>query len=513
MWARLRVYERAGDVAAPAELLPRLYGGCYDRLTRRYLPGMLPGPGEAVHEVSCHKGQLSILLFEERAMRVLALGGPGSGKTRVLVMKLGLKGLDRPNSTWLFVGATADRKQILWDDFQDVWKPTGWVDEINETKGWIVLANGARFLFKAAKEPSKAMGTPLQGISADGAGIDETQNVHDRAQRDVDERGRRAGTRYTVFETATIVDGLGHFARRRKEYESNPHKRIIRLNPLDNPFVEPGYWERFRESYNERDWRQRIMSEDMPPEKLVAHAFSYEHNIRPRPRPGNDEFVDVTAELNRRYGTTKSDGSPARFRAGQDFGVLTNATIMLQAWRHKVTGKVSWWAIDEISSRSHTSSEAHGRKLAKGYSVDEVVVIADPHFNTTDTDKSDYEQFRRLGFNIHRASAKNIMVKHRWSMMNTLLCDSLGNRRFFIDCDEHRKPKCPQLVESFLTMETDEHGNLENVRKDYSDPTHWPAAAQFGMYPDEKFIATGINLVGPGGNMKDPLLVEAEKYR
>ncbi len=106
-------------------------------------------------------------------------------------------------------------------------------------------------------------------------------------------------------------------------------------------------------------------------------------------------------------------------------------------------------------------------------------------------------------------------MKHRVSMLRTLLCDASGRRRLFIHCDNNRAPACPKLVQSLLTQQYDDRGNPENVRKDYSDPTHWPAATSFGLYPFEQLrgrttfdlITGGVN--GPGA--EDPVLVKARQ--
>ena len=528
-WAQLRVWRRGGSgQAEKAELLPELYGGLYDRLLGGYIADASPRAGDVV-ELSCHPGQLDGLLYRERMMRIMLLGGPGSGKTWVLALRLLLKSLGTqlpggrwwggPNKNWLHVGATGDRLRVLWDQLDLIAGATGWVNTEERLEvDLLPLLNGSRHIFKAAKAPSKAIGTPIQGLSAAGAGIDETQNVSDAAQKDVNERGRRAGLDYEVCETATRVDGLGFFSRKLKQYAASPDKIIIKLDPLENPFVEPGYWDRLRGDYTDREWRQRMGSEELSAEHLVYYAFDFGRNLRPRPRFEHGSLVDVTGcyrDITRDL--TRKTVRPGRpFVIGHDFGALTSASEVLKAYEHLPTQRTHWWIVDEITSGSHTTSDGHGRKLIKAYPVRDFLVRGDPHDNSTDQDKSDYAQMRKLEIEIVKASAKPISVRHRIAMLNTLMFNGDinhpddGERRLFIDVDERGEPKAPKFVESCLEMEPDEWGNQENVRKDYRDPTHWPCAAAFGVYPDERFLAGGPETPGTS---TDPLIEEAERYR
>lgn len=531
MWAQLRVWrcscgidhtavgdedfddwaQRHTGVAEPAELLPRLYGGLYDTLNRCYVEGARPEPGQ-VYEFSCHPGQIPALLFDEPGvMRVMLLGGPGSGKTRTLSLLSALDGLELPDEEQGQVGATRDRVDVMWDDAADLLVPTGWIKAPKDlsSKGngrlrQMVLSNNHVFDFKAAKEPSRRVGSPIQGRSWARAKVDETQNVHDRAQADIDERGRRAGMEYRVFESATNF-GLGHFEARKERYKDSRYHRIIRLNPLANIFTDPKYWLRFKSFYSGHDWRQRIMAEDVPPEQLVYAPFSFPHTVRPAP----DSSWDVTREITRaKWGHLQKNQAGWDWVVGTDFGTLCTVSIWLKAFREPTTGEVLWWALQEHTSGSHTNAGQHARKLMGFAHPSTFLVSADPGINTKDADKSDYELMRREGLTVRPAWHEPIRVLHRVRMMQALLEDAKGKRRFFIDCDHNRAPACPKLVQAFLTQVYDDRGNPENVRKDYSDPTHWPASASYGLFPFERLRGQSTFEVITGAD-EDPLLVKA----
>lgn len=516
MWARLRVWRRgASGKAEPAELLPELYGGLYDRLAKRYVPDAEPERDQVV-EFSCHPGQIGALLYREQKHRVLLLGGPGSGKTWVAELRQVLKGLGAadgswggPNRTWLHVGATDERVDVLWDQFHELVRALGWIEPFDfHEKKRLRLTNGSLHLFKGGRPARKSEGTKIQGVSAHGAVVDEVQNVSDAAQKDTAERGRRAGPAYEMTETATRVNRIGSFIRRLKKYKTSPDRVIITLNPLENPFVAPDYWDILRRESSDRDFRERVLSEDLPSEHLTYHAFNLEENCRRRPRKDDLDYIEITAELARqRWG----GNSKRKFIVGHDFGQLTSASEWLKAYRHLPTGARHWWIVRETVSGSHTTTEAHAQKLAKECPPDEFSVSADPHVNTPDADKSDFAQMRGAGLDVHKAWSGKIHVRHRIAMLNALLCNSAKERRLFVDLDEAGEPVAPMFVDSCIEMERDEFGNPENVRKDYRDPSHYPAAASYGLFPWEHFAGAAVSQ--ERDQPEDPLLAEAERYR
>lgn len=539
MWARLQRYvanmELAGfDLASgeempppaiPDQVLPTLYGGVWDNLHQRWDPdALVPEQPEHIQVFPTYDAQVPLITFDQPPiMRVLMVGGPGSGKTRTLSLASLFQGggilRRRSHLTWGMVGATGERvRDVLWKDLvcnaenpneRGVIPPEWVLDQAIPNKhgsgGMVLLHNRCHFEFVGGKEPSKREGTKIQGRSWDGGSADESQNLHDRVQMDIDERGRRAGRRYIVFETATRL-GIGHFEMRLERYKSSKFHHVARLDPRLNPFIDPLYWERFKAFYSENEYRRRVLAEDVPPEQLVYASFLFNENIRPAPR---DPQLDVTREITKSRFNHRIGFS---WIAGTDFGTLTTVTIWLKAFRNLKYGDLDWWAMRETTSGSHTHAGQHARKLVGFAHPADFIVVADPGINTKDVDKSDYELTRREGVTIRPAHYEPIRVKHRVAMLNALFCDASGRRRLFIDCDNNRAPACPRLVQSLLTQQYDDRGNPENVRKDYSDPTHWPAGLAFGLYSHEQLrgqttfdvITGGVN--GPG---EDPLLVKA----
>ena len=481
MGAQLRVYRRGKRRAVKAELLSRVYGGVYDRLHRRYV-----GPPTKIEEISCHAGQVPLLTFDEPYVaRVLALGAPGGGKTFAIVRRALLNCLDRPNSIGGIVAPTDERRQIVWRDFLELVQPFGWVEDVRESKKEIVLINRAVVQVLAAKRPSVQAGSPLQGRSWDWCCVDESQNVAPDAQVEIDTRGRRAGTKYVVYEAATNSP-VPSFKIRLEQYRANEKAhRILRYSGQENPWVDPEYWERLKERMTEREYQELILAQDVAPELLVYGRFNFRENVQPRPQLGRD----VTAQI-----TLEKYGRGYKYIAATDFGALTTTSIILKAYAGKGGDRI-WWAIDEFMSYQ-TTSDIHARKLLSRYAAEDLIVICDPHFNSKDADKSDMHLMVQEGLHVVPAVHGKIARKHRLSMMNTLFEDARGVRRLFIDCDEKTKtPACPRFAEACMSLQYNEYGEAEKDKKDKNDRTHTPAAVGYGVFPWESFRGAGVQVV------------------
>ena len=511
--------------AEPAELVldkdgkPRVWGGRYDRVLCRYV-----GPAEEVVELKCHPGQIQLLTLEgddaygrpleaPGVLRVLALGSPGAGKTMGACTKALLNALEAPNTTGGLLGPTGDRRKVVWDSFLEICPPS-WIQQIRRSDNEVVLASNVKVQILAAKSSSVQYGSPLQGRSWDWAVPDEAQNYTDESHGEIATRGRRAGSKYRILETATNAQ-VPSFRIRLEQFKTSPQCRRINFTGYQNPWVEPAWWHAMQGDMSERDFREKVLAEDVPPERMVYPRFNYSEHITPvgrlpkwlsdieRKRWG--KLRDVTEDIT----GDRFNERRAKFILAQDFGVLVNCTIVLRAFRTS-SGDLIWWACDEVTT-NNGSTEYHAYALKKRYDPDDCVVIADPHFNTKESDKSDYNIFQELGWFIKPAVFGKISVKHRVAMFNALLEDGAGvangvrgMRRFFIDCDSTGKERCKYLVRSLVSSELDEQGLPEKDRKNgMQDPSHWPSAAQFGLFHWERTRgASRVEVVRPGDSMK-----------
>ncbi len=483
--AYLRQLQELEHFAVPKKLLPRVYGGRYDRRLRKYV-----GRPQEIAELECHEGQLPLLAFDDYTVRrLLAVGSPGAGKTFAALIYAILEALKWPNTTGGIVAPVGDRRQLIWDDLQGLLEPLGWIDDVSEKKHQVVLANGVKIDVLAAKAGSKQTGNPLQGRSWDWAVVDESQNVDDRAHREIAARGRRNAKRYRIIETATN-DQFGPFQIRLKKFSTTPRWRRVQMTGFQNPWVDPEWWIDFlRGEMTEREYAQFILGEDVPPELLLYYGFDLGRNLGPIPAGARDVTADVVFEHFRRPGV--------KWIGAQDFGVLVTCTVMIQCWEVQeqrpggfgTRARRIWVARNEITSGHGVTADVHAKRiLDKGYKADELIVIADPHFNTKDTDKSDFRLFERAGLHIVPANHGPIKREHRYAMVNMLCRDG----HVLVETDSAGNPRCTDLATSFISMQRNELGEGERDRKDKNDKSHWTAALGYGVFPFEKIRGAGV---------------------
>jgi hypothetical protein len=488
----------------PAELVlgkdgqPRIWGGLYDPLLRKYV-----GPSEHPIELKCHEGQVQLLTLDgndaygrpldsDDVLSVLGLGGPGAGKTYAIVLAAVLDALDRPNSAGAMVAPISQGRDVLYETWDELCLPADWVKPIKRSKSMIVLANNTKVHVRAAKAQTLNVGSPLRSLNLDWADCDESQSYEAGSRKEIAARGRRAGKKYRIREVAT--NGRNPvFKVELASIKTSKQKRLVRFSGWTNPFVTPEWWQKLRSGMSDREWKEIFEAQEVSQERRVYGRFELDKNICPAgklplwlddvTRRKWGDLTECTAELLHQHYHANLGW---KFILATDFGVLINTSILLRAYRTR-TNEILWWACDELTTAGQTDMHAHN--LVQHYSQDECVVIADPHLNSKAADKSDYEKIKDGGFTIYPAAYGTVTRKSRIGMLNALLCNAQGVRRLFIDCDSGGNHKCPRLVQSLLTSEVNELGLPETERKNgWNDPSHWPSATAWGLYPFEKHV-------------------------
>lgn len=482
MGVRFRVYVRGkGDKPVPDRWIGPVYGGLYDRKLRRYI-----GPPAVVHEVSVTEPTLDFIFDDNpNVIRVLLIGAPGAGKSQALVRRMLRMNLQFPNRTWGGVGATDERRRIIWDEYESMVRPMGFIEDLLEKRKEIRLWNGTINQILAGTAPSRQAGTPLQGRSWSGAFPDEHQSMPLKVHQEIDARGRRAGDSYRVCSTATNQADIPEFAEELDRFDQNPktHK-VIRVAGTKNPFVKLSYYKKLRSRYSERDAKAILDGEAIPPENRVYHAYDSKRNLCARPADKFDITADVLAKKFRRK------GQYFKYLGAVDFGRVITCTEILRCY--EIDGRRAWWVVDEIKT-TRELYKVHAREVLSKYYASDIALIGDPHHNIPrkDIDKTPYRIFRSEGLVIKPAVPKGyIPIEHRLAMMNALLGDADGVTSLHIDILPNGKPAAPELHRAFLTEERTADGRSEGRKDIRYDWSHYPAAVGYGVYHWEKVRAT-----------------------
>lgn len=485
---QVRVYRRGpDDKPQPAELLcgpdgqPLVWGGRYDRRQRRYI-----GPPGKVRRWKAHPGQIKLIAFDEPNVgRVLCLGAPGGGKSESVALWAALQAIARENGIGGVVAPTEARLAILWRKIAALLDPGGWLLPGGASDWEMHLVQGTILQFRSGRAGDKRTGSQIPGLDWDFAAEDEQQAILDGSLLEVDLRGRRAGTRFRVASSATN-DAHPDFQSRLDEYRRNPRKRILTFSGFDNAFIETAWWENLRGSMSPENYRRMILGEILPPESRVYPRYETEVHVQSLAFAG----ADVTEAV-----TKARFGRPYRWIIGQDFGRLAMASVVLKCFADPRDPEARiWWVMDEVNSFDDTTADAHALAITRArggrYRAQDCIVIADPHIETKNVHRSDYDLMRNRGFRVERAVVSEVLRKRAGeSMINSLLRDANGVVRVYLAADATGAPYAAKTAQALRCGTFDDRGESENERKDRHDLSHWTAALRYGLYPFERLRA------------------------
>lgn len=476
-------------------------GGMVERVTPTVSRFIGPSRNPAIWY--CSEAQEPLILHGDDLPPALgAYGSMGAGKTGALVRWLGLRvieatGMERPR-----IGATAptgERLLAIRLEVETAW-PASWFDW-HERLSTYRMANAARVELVQTHEQSKAEGNKIQGQNWIAAGSDELQDSI-RADSDIEARGRKApGGRYRRFATITAKDDSAwrNFSARLR---SIPNVwRISKMLGPDSPFIHPDYWPRLKLTMTDREYRRKVLAEDVGPERMTYHTFTRE-NVRPVPKVGARHVTSLVLRV-------KTGDRRHALLVGCDPGAAKAGSVFLRAYELPGEPDPVWWVVGELMTRNATT-EQHATKALElvrsrfGVNVsdedEQAHVRADPYGkNRKSPDKDVYRVWSRVGFDIRAAQYNEagtgtgqIKVDARIEMMCRLLCDASGRRRLFIDCDDRGQPVAPLLVNALESSERDERGEAEVERKDDTDLSDLPSACAYALWPWEKEAAKSV---------------------
>jgi hypothetical protein len=497
------------------------------------------------------QAQADLILHDGPIAWTLVQGSEGSGKTTVLAMWTAFRVLEHIGTT-REIGLTAPthgRMAHVRKKIADHWPPR-WCRFSVVDKKYTFLA-GPTVQLASAAQKSEEGGSPFQGFSWVAQGGDEYQD-HFKFDADLIARGREAsavGVPYKRLETSTFKDSSAWRTFRAiagsavvpvNSNEPEGEKRnlwyLTKLLGLESPFIGMDQWQAMRAGLTDREWRRRVLAEDVGPERQLYHTWERNEpandNARVLPanlRPLPIGAVDVTRRELRAYANN------AGILLGHDPGKRQHVTMFLKAYefpenRRDQHGRplpplVRWFVVDEVTSLSTPDMPGYDREGADPCTVEAHVAVVlnrlrtkwrcnlldaytggpsqntptalcriDPHTNTGELHpgRTVKNRWKNAGIQALDAAYNDqqkptpIKVEERIDLLCTLLKNADGDRRLFVLCDDKGKPAAPKLVKAFETMERNEAGKAEWENKDNSDRSHWPSGTSFAVWLIEK---------------------------
>jgi hypothetical protein len=300
------------------------------------------------------------------------------------------------------------------------------------------------------------------------------------------------------------VSDTPEFRARLAKYRADDAVTVYPMAWDANPFVDRSYWDRLRKGLSPRQWAQRVLSQEQPPERATYPGFRRPTHIKPRPLVG---APDITRAVTGGWD----------YLVGHDPGKLYDVSEILKCY--EVGGERYWWVIDELTTERTTIADhvvtlrtrfnerwgaQYLRKTPEGLlkldtSYPRVLVRVDPHGTTEGTaDVAVRKYFVKEGFDAKFAAYRDSMnvatagkaaVIHRETrieLVNSLLLNAAGETRLYIDVDDRGNVVAPELAKSLQMSERDVYGRAEVERKGENDRSHWPCAVAFALYSYER---------------------------
>jgi hypothetical protein len=518
------------DTLLGRELLPgkprvrvlreRTLGGIVDRKL-----GAIVSATRAPQVWYCSEDQEPVILHgDELPLGLLVYGSEGAGKTTALAMwhycrwleHLGEKrrgGQTAPTRERL----AAIQEEMLGSDQAPGLYPATWF-RLYKSKNIVRLCDGTTIQFKSTKRQSKAGGEAIQTFTWSWCGRDEIQDQIE-AHPGIENRGRGARFgRYKQLGTATAKDSTDWRTFRDLLTKGNDWIRLTLLGPR-SPFVFQLFWETKARTMSARDFKRRVLAQDVPPELAVYYSWDRERNLVPLPRL----VTDVTAAVLTGYQSYVRPGARFSLLAGHDPGAIYNTTtfwklLIYPAPRPPGTPPdqvlqpiPTWVCVGEVVTKQSTQRE-HARKvmayvrekfgIERGGSSSKVAVFADPHGKgTAQTDyQAVYMAMQKEGLDVFSPASLDGRINRapRVELVNRLMRSADDTTRMVVATDDYGGPVAPELVAAFETLQ--KRPGDDNPEgggpKDERDRTHAPASAGYAlwMFEQEAFTEQTVSV-------------------
>lgn len=513
-------YDRGGVV--------KLYRGDDGQRTARIV-----GPSRNPVVWFASRAQADLILHDGPIPWALVQGSEGSGKTTVIPMWMFFNGIlphighERESG---ITAPTGPRLVHVKREIARYW-PARWFRFSERYQKYTFYA-GPSVQLVSAVQRSEEGGSPIQGANWIAHCGDELQDHFER-EPDIEARGRSAPNGwYPRLNTSTFKDYPAWRTFRSacvaNNHDTDPAKRawsVTKLLGLESPFISPAHWERLRTNgtMTPREYRRRVLAEEIGPESQLYHCWKREENLRPLPTATSAlHGEDVTAEVLRDWGTN------IQVLVGMDPGKRQHVSVYMKAFRFSADvrrgdTRPRWFIVGETTSPDSTI-EAHVQevlaRVRSQWTCNEpnksilpgqrprpieggrqILVRIDPHSKSGDNHpgRDYYSIWRSFGI-LTRAAAYDgelpaqIKIESRVNLVNTLLCAQSADavtRRLFVACDDNgapltKNPGQPEhVVDAFESMERNEAGAAEWENKDKNDKSHWIAAIGYGLWQVE----------------------------
>ena len=342
----------------------------------------------------------------------VAICGRRFGKTHLAIRELCKEAAEPRREVWFVAPTYRQAKQIVWRKLKYKLQDLNWCERVNESELSIDLKNGSRISLKGADNADS-----LRGVGLDFLVMDEFADIGPEAFYEVlrptlaDKQGR------ALFIGTPRGMSNWSYDLYRMPQEDPDTWSSFQYTTLQGGNVDELEIDQARKLLDARTFQQEFEATFVTAGNRVWYAFDRLKNVQP-----------WTGEI------------PSAIEIGCDFNLNPiSAVVFARSGNHV-------WAIDEIEIYGSNTQELvqEIRSRYNKHRAERITVYPDPAGSAGSTKAAtgvtDHSILRNAGFKVLAPRAHNA-IKDGVNAVNSMLCNSLGEQRFFVD------PRCRRLIE------------------------------------------------------------------
>jgi len=342
----------------------------------------------------------------------VAICGRRFGKTHLAIRELCKEAAEPRREVWFVAPTYRQAKQIVWRKLKYKLQDLNWCERVNESELSIDLKNGSRISLKGADNADS-----LRGVGLDFLVMDEFADIDPEAFYEVlrptlaDKQGK------ALFIGTPRGMGNWSYDLYQMPQEDPDTWSSFQYTTLQGGNVDELEIDQARKLLDARTFQQEFEATFVTAGNRVWYAFDRLKNVQP-----------FTGDL------------PGSIEIGCDFNLNPiSAVVFARSGNHV-------WAIDEIEIYGSNTQELvqEIRSRYNKHRAERITVYPDPAGSAGSTKAAtgvtDHSILRNAGFKVLAPRAHNA-IKDGVNAVNSMLCNSLGEQRFFVD------PRCRRLIE------------------------------------------------------------------
>ena len=354
-----------------------------------------------------NKAQATVVASDARFKVFVA--GRRTGKTALSIRELA-RYARQPNKRVLYVCPTFQMaRDIIWKDLQNKLRDLNWIAKTNESRLEIELINGSLIALKSGNDPDN-----LRGSGYDFVVFDECADLKQEVWTEVVRPALSAQKPPGSALFCGTPKGFNWFKELYDQGKTDDEQWFShQATTLDGGNVPEKEIEDAKKDLDTKTFKQEYEASFESWSGIIAYNF-------------HDENV-----------VTYKEELPDMLLIGMDFNVDPMSAVVM------IKTKTGLHAIDEINIYGSNTNEMCD-EIRNRYPKQRVVVFPDPagaQRKTSASGRTDISILQNAGFAV-KYRQKHPAVKDRINALNSVLKNTEGQRRFFID------PKCKQFIKS-----------------------------------------------------------------